>query len=129
MLDAYFRLSFMLIMAMSVAALVVFVPLLLIQHFIYKKTLDPIYFNSEHYSPYELSIFTSFPLFFIKTIGYIKAIILPNTMRRKFKSNILKPQEKPLIYLLALFTMLIIIFFGLVIINTGIVGVFIYLEK
>ncbi len=128
MIDTYFRLSFILIMAMSAIAIVVFIPLLLIQHFIHKKVLDPIYFNSKHYSDYELEIFTSFPLFLVKTIGYIKAIVFPNTMRRKFKNNILNSKDRPIVYFLALLTILILIFGSLVIINTGVVGAFIYFK-
>lgn len=111
---------------MSAAVIVGLIPLLFIQHFIYKKVLDHIYFNSKHYSAYELAIFDSFPLFLIKTIGYIKAIVFPKTMRRKFKNNILNPKEKPIIYLLALITMLIIIYCGIILINTGISAIFYY---
>lgn len=128
MLETYFRLSFILIMAMSAIAIVVFIPLLLIQHFIHKKILDPIYFNSKHYSSYELQIFTSFPLLLVKTIGYIKAIVFPNTMRRKFKNNILNSKDRPTVYFLALLTILILIFGSLVIINTGVVGALIYFK-
>jgi len=128
MLDTYFKLSFILIMAMSAIAIVVFIPLLLIQHFIHKKIFDPIYFNSKHYSSYELQIFTSFPLFLVKTIGYIKAIVFPNTMRRKFKNNILNSKDRPIVYFLALLTILILIFGSLVIINTGVVGALIYFK-
>jgi len=116
-------------MIMSVIGIVGFIPLLLIQHFIHKKIFDPIYFNSNHYSDYELGIFNSFPLLLIKTIGYIKAIIFPSTMRRKFKENILKPRENPVVYLLALITILILIFSAIVIMNTGIAGALIYFNK
>ena len=110
---------------MSVS-LVIIIPLLLIQHFIYKRILDPTYFNSKYYSAYELAIFGSFPLFLIKTIGYIKAIVFPKTMRRKFKNNILKPKENPVVFLLAWATMLIIICCALILINTGIMAIVYY---
>lgn len=115
-------------MAISAIAIVVFIPLLLIQHFIHKKIFDPTYFNSKHYSAYELQIFTSFPLLLIKTIGYIKAIVFPNTIRRKFKNNILNSKDRPIVYFLALLTMLILIFGSMVIINTGVVGTLIYFK-
>lgn len=113
-------------MAMSIIAIVGFIPLLLVQHFIHKKTLDPIYFNNEYYSDYELEIFTSFPLLLIKTLGYIKAIVFPKTMRRKFKNNILIPKENPITYLLAWITMLFLIIGGLIMINTGFMAYFHY---
>ena len=129
MLDLYYKLSFILIMSMSVAIIVAFIPLLFIQHFIHKKIFDPIYFNSNHYSAYELGIFISFPLFLVKTLSYIKAIVFPNTMRRKFKDNILIPKERPVVYSLALFSILILVFSALVLVNTGVVGVLIYVNN
>lgn len=128
MIDTYIKLSFILLMVISVIGIVGLIPLLLIQYFIHKKVLDPIYFNSKHYSPYELSIFTSFPLLLIKTLGYIKAIVFPNTMRRKFKNNILIPKENPITYLLAWLTMIILICGALIIINTGISAYFHYIN-
>ncbi len=116
-------------MAMSAIGVAGFLPLLIIQYFIYKKIFDPIYYNSKHYTAYELSIFNSFPLYFIKTIGYIKAIVFPGTMRRKFQKNILIPKDMPVIYTLACTTILILIFAAAVLINTGIVAVFIYVNK
>lgn len=105
---------------MSVIGIVGLIPLLLIQHFLHKAKLDPIYFNSKHYSNYELEIFTSFPLLLVKTIGYIKAVVFPNTMRRKFNENIIKPRDEPLIFLLAWTTMIILILCGIILINTAI---------
>lgn len=126
MLDTYFKLSFILLMAMSFAGIICLIPLLFIQHLVYKKVLDPTYFNKKHYSDYEIAIFDSFPLFLIKTLGYIKAIVFPKTMRRKFENDILNPKDNPVIYVLAWITMLIIIFGGLVLINTGVVAIFYY---
>lgn len=113
-------------MAMSIIAIVGFIPLLLIQHFIHKKILDPIFFNSKHYSSYELEIFTSFPLLLVKTIGYIKAIVFPSTMRRKFESNILIPKNHPTTFVLAWVTMIFLILGGLIIINTAFMAYFHY---
>lgn len=113
-------------MGMSVVAIIGFIPLLLIQHFIHKKTLDPIYFNKEHYSDYELEIFTSFPLLLVKTLGYVKAIVFPKTMRRKFDNNILVPKKNPITYLLAWVTMMFLIAAGVIIINTGFMAYFHY---
>lgn len=116
-------------MAISIVGIVGFLPLLIIQHFIHKKILDPLYFNAKHYSEYELSIFSSFPLFLIKTLGYIKAIVFPNSMRRKFKNNILNPKENPITYVLAWITMLILIIGFLILINTGISAFFHYTKN
>ena len=129
MLESYYQISFILIMAMSAIGIAGFLPLLFIQHLIYKKIFDPIYFNQNYYTAYELSIFNSFPLYLIKTIGYIKAIVFPGTMRRKFKNNILTPKDMPVIYALAWITILILIFAATVLINTGIVAIFIVINK
>lgn len=113
-------------MAMSIVGIVGFLPLLVIQHFIHKKILDPVYFNSKHYTEYELNIFSSFPLLFIKTLGYIKAIVFPDTMRKKFKTNVLKPTDNPITYFLAWLTMFILILGFLILINTAISAIFHY---
>ncbi|MCK4865617.1 MAG: hypothetical protein KAT06_09310 [Gammaproteobacteria bacterium] len=126
MIEEYIKLSFLFFMGMSIVAIIGFIPLLLIQHFIHKKILDPIYFNSKYYSDYELNIFNSFPLLLVKTIGYIKAIVSPNTMQRKFEKNILTPKENPITYILAWLTMIIIICGGLMLINTAIMAYFHY---
>ena len=126
MIDTYIKISFILLMAISVIGIVGFIPLFLIQHFIHKKILDPVYFNNKHYSEYELSIFTTFPLLLIKTLGYIKAIVFPKLMRKKFKTNILNPKDNPMTYLLAWLTMLILIVGFLIFINTGISAYFHY---
>ncbi|MFK5913446.1 MAG: hypothetical protein QM484_03655 [Woeseiaceae bacterium] len=126
MLDDYLQLSFILLMAMSIIAVVGFIPLLLIQHFIHKKILDPIFFNSKHYSSYQLEVFTSFPLLLVKTIGYIKAIVFPSTMRRKFESNILVPKNHPATFVLAWVTMLFLIAGSLIMINSGFMAYFHY---
>ena len=129
MLDTYHRMSFILIMAMSVVGIIGFIPLLFIQHIIYKRIFDPIYFNTKHYSAYELEIFKTFPLFFVKTIGYIKAIVFPNTMRRKFKESILKPGDNPIVYTLALITIIILIISAIIILNTVVAGVLLYFNE
>lgn len=47
-------------------------------------------------------------------------------MRRKFQTDILQASEHPVIYTLALITIMILIISALVILNTGIVGILIY---
>ena len=126
MLESYIKLSFILLIAMSIFGIIGLLPLLLIQHFMHKKTLDPVYFNSNYYSAYELQIFTTFPLLLIKTLGYIKAIVFPQTMRRKFKSNIINSKEKPFIFLLAWLTMIILIICAMILVNTAISAAFHY---
>jgi len=126
MIDSYIKISFVFLMAISIIGIVGFIPLLVIQYFIHKKILDPVYFNNKHYSEYELSIFSSFPLFLIKTLGYIKAIVFPKLMRKKFKTNILNPKENPITYLLALITMLVLIVGFFILINTAISAYFHY---
>jgi len=126
MIDSYIKISFILLMAISILAIVGFIPLLLIQHFIHKKVLDPFYFNNKYYSSYELEIFSAFPLLLIKTLGYIKAIAFPNTMRRKFKKNIINARENPVIFFLAWLTMIFIICGSIILINTVISAFFHY---
>jgi len=126
MLDNYIFISTILFIGMGVALFAVLFPLLLILHFIYKNKLDPLYFNEEHFSTYELSIYNSFPLLLIKVIAYIRAITLPGTMRKRFEQNILQPKENPATYVLSLISIFIIAYCALVLINTVIMGIFFY---
>ena len=126
MLETYMRLSFILMAIMSVSVIVGLIPLLIIQTFIYKKIFDSTYFNGNHFSINELAMFNSFPLYFIKTLAYVRAIVLPKTMSKRFKSKILKPKEKPLIYFLAWVTIFILIFGSVAIINFFLVGGLMY---
>ena len=126
MIEFYIKLSFILLLGMSIFGILGLIPLLLLQHLLHKNTLDPTYFNDKYYSPYELEIFTTFPLFLLKTLGYIKAITFPNTMRLKFQKDILDSNKHPIIFLTAWFTMLIIIFCGFILINTLIMAIVFY---
>jgi len=92
--------------------------LLLVQYYIHKKVLDPTYYNTNHFTAGELVIFSSGFFFYLyKTLAYVRAIALPKTMRIRFEENILAFKDHPVIYLLACFTMLLIAYGGLVIIN------------
>ena len=126
MLETYMRLSFILFAIMSASVIVGLIPLLFIQTFIYKRIFDSTYFNNNHFSLNELAMFNSFPLHFIKTLAYVRAIVLPKTMKKRFKTKILNQKERPFIYFIAWITMLIIIYGGVVIINLFVVGGFMY---
>lgn len=126
MLETYMRLSFILLAIMSVSVIVGLIPLLFIQTYIYKKIFDSTYFNNNHFSLNELAMFNSFPLYFIKTLAYVRAIVLPKTMIKRFENRIVNPKEKPFVYSFALLTIIIIIYGSLAIINIGVVGVFMY---
>ncbi|VAW52673.1 hypothetical protein MNBD_GAMMA07-2780 [hydrothermal vent metagenome] len=112
-------------------SLVITVPLttilMFLQYYIHKKILDPTYYNTDHFSAGELVVFTTGYIFYlVKTLIYVRAITLPKTMRIRFKENILMFKDRPTIYLLAWFTLLLIAYGGLIIINifiaAGILG-------
>lgn len=126
MLETYMRLSFVLFSVMAASVVVGLIPLLFIQTFIYKRIFDSTYFNNNHFSLAEIAMFNSFPLHFIKTLAYIRAIVFPKTMRKRFYVNILKAKDHPAIYFLALTTMFIIIYGAVVIINFFVVGGLMY---
>jgi len=126
MLDIYFQITFILIMSMAVIVFLGLLPLLIIQTQIFKKTLDPIYFNSNYFNEYELNIFDSFPLIFMKTLAYVRAIIFPQTMRKRFTLNILNRKDYPFLYLLALLTIIILIICTVILINTAISAAIFY---
>jgi len=129
MIDKYIIISTVLFLGMGGAIFIVLFPLLLVQHFIYKKTLDPTYFNNNYFSLHELAIYNSFPLFLIKTIAYIRAIVFPKTMQKIFESKIIIPKENKVIYFIAWASMLIIIYCGIVLINTVIMAILFYSNK
>jgi len=92
--------------------------LLLVQYYIHKKILDPTYYNADHFSVGELVILTTGFIFYIhKTLIYVRAIALPKTMRIRFKKDIMTFKDHPIVYLLACFTMLLIILGALSVIN------------
>lgn len=126
MLEAYMRLSFILIAIMSATVIIGLIPLLFIQTYIYKKIFDSTYFNNKHFSLNELAMFSSFPLYFIKTLAYVRAIVLPKTMHKRFDKNILDRKEKPVVYILAVLTLVILIYGSLALINLFIVGGLMY---
>ena len=113
-------------MGMSIVIFIGFIPLLIIQSYIYKKILDPIYLNSNHFSLYEVSVFGSFPLSLVKTLAYIRAIIFPSTMLKRFNTKILNSKDKPFIYFFALLTMLILIVCFIILLNTFVMGILFY---
>ncbi len=92
--------------------------LLLVQYYIHKKILDPMHYNTEHFSENELVIFKSgFIFYLVKSLVYVRAIALPKTMRIRFKKDILTFNDHPFVYLLACFTILLIGIGGLGIFN------------
>ncbi len=126
MLDSYIIISTYLFIGMGIGIFGVFLPLLFILHFSFKNHLDAVYFNENHFSLYELSIFKSFPLTYIKIITYIRAIVLPNTMRKRFKENILIYREHPVIYILSFISIIILSYSALVLINTVVLAIVYY---
>jgi len=118
MIDVYLEYSFILILAMSGASLLLLLPLIIIQNFVHRKYLDPIYFNTEHFNEYELMSFTSLPLSALKVLAYARAIVFPGTMKKRFPSKILSPSKNPAIYALALITIVLLIFCSAVLVNT-----------
>jgi len=118
MFELYMDVTAISLIIMAVIAIPVLIPLLLIQHYIYKKIFDFKYFNNMHFSEGELVIFTSGWIFYIsKATLYIRAIVFPKTMRVRFKENILIFKDHPVVYLLACFTMLLIVLGALGVIN------------
>lgn len=129
MLDQYVLISTILFIGMGTTLFAVLLPLMIIQHFVFKNFLDPKYFNKNHFNQYELGIFNSFPLLFMKILVYVRSIIFPKTMTNRFKNRILNPKENPMIYFLSLITMLIIIYSAFVLINTSGMAIFFYAYK
>lgn len=117
MFELYEDISVILSIALGVTVPLTVV-LLLIQYYMHKKIFDPAYYNAEYFSEGELVVFSAGFVFYLsKTTLYIRAITLPNTMRIRFKENILTFKQRPFIYVLAWVTLLLIAYGGLAIIN------------
>jgi len=127
MLDSYINFSTYLFIGMGIGIFCILIPLLFVLHFAFKKHLDSAYFNENHFSLYELSIYKSFPLVYIKVLAYIRAIVLPETMRKRFKDNILVKKDHPMIYSLSFISILILAYSTIVLVNTFIFSVIYYI--
>ena len=53
-------------------------------HFILPKKFDDIWFNDKFFSSNELTLYSSYPLSLVRTIGYASAICLPFMMKKRF---------------------------------------------
>lgn len=112
---------------MGIGIFCILIPLLFVLHFPFKKYLDPIYFNENHFSLYELLTYKSFPLVYIKVLTYIRAIVLPITMRKRFNDNILARKDHPVVYALSLISIITLAYSTLVLANTLFFSVIYYI--
>ena len=127
MLDSYINFSTYLFISMGIGIFCILIPLLFVLYFNFKKHLDPIYFNENHFSMYELLIYKSFPLSYIKVLTYIRAIVLPKTMRKRFKDNIFARKDHPVAYTLSFISIIILAYSTIVLVNTFVFSVMYYL--
>jgi len=127
MLDSYINFSTYLFIGMGIGIFCILIPLLFVLHFSFKKLLDSIYFNENHFSLYELSIYKSFPLVYIKVLAYTRAIVLPGTMRKRFKNNILIRKDHPVIYTLSFISIIILAYSTIALVNTFIFSIIYYI--
>lgn len=90
MFQLYLDVSTILAIIMCAIAILILPLITFIQYYIHKKLLDPKYFNINYFSEEELAIFATISVFSIsKPLVYVRAIILPSTMRKRFYNPIL----------------------------------------
>ena len=102
--------------------LIGFVTLILfVQYFTLTKKLDRKYFNEKYYSVYELNTLNSFPLCVLKILVYQRAIVLPGTMKKRFKNSELRQEVGRFDVLLSTASFVALFVFILIFINAIVV--------
>ncbi len=118
MFETYINVTAVISIIMAGIGILIVPSLLLIQYYIHRKILDPTYYNTNHFSEGELAFYAAGWIFHLsKSILYVRAIVLPKTMRIRFKEDILTFKEHPFVYSLAFFTILLIAYDIIALIN------------
>lgn len=127
MIESYIKISFLLMIVGNSIGVIAFLLLLFIQQYMFHKKLDPILFNETNFNQYELSIFSSLPLSLIKTIAYQRAIVFPNTMRKRFNNLNLREMVNSLDIVISTLCLSVLLICGIVVINMFIAGAMNYI--
>lgn len=103
--------------------------LIIIQSLRLNKKLDPYLFNSKNFNELELTIYNQFPLVTWKVLAYVRAIVFPKTMIKRFGSFDVKYHVTKLDIFTAYLTILAIAIFIITIINAITSVIMLYLSN
>jgi len=93
------------------------IALIIIQSSRLKKRLDHLLFNSNHFNELELVAYNQFPLVMWKVLAYVRAIVFPKSMRKRFGDVDITSHVSTIDIFLAYLTIIIITLFILTFIN------------
>lgn len=91
----------------------VFVIIALIVHFRFPAAIERELFNERHFTRYELETFSSFPMSVLKTLAFIRGVVAPSTIRKRFGNYDFRAQISTTFYILCV-TYIVLLFVGAV---------------
>jgi len=94
-----------------------------------RKKLDHLLFNSSNFNELELAAYNQFPLVMWKVLAYVRAIVFPKSMRRRFGDLDITSHVSTIDIFLAYLTIIIITLFILTFINAISSVIFLYFSN
>jgi len=102
--------------------------LVVLQTWTLSRRLDKYLFNENYFTLEEMSIFSNFPLSLLKTLGYIRLITFPNSLRKRFGTATARGRINLFDMFLSHLTIALMIVNTFIIINLIIAGVVNYIR-
>jgi len=109
--------AFLLLMTAGPLMLLALIVLIAIQSYRFKRKLDHLLFNSNHFNDRELATYNEFPSVIWKVLAYVRAIVFPKTMIKRFGDLFVPDHVSTLDKFLANLTIFISTFFIIILIN------------
>jgi len=103
--------------------------LIIVQSTRLNKKLDHLLFNPNHFNELELATYNQFPLIIWKVLAYVRAIVFPKTMSKRFGDIIVPNHVSTLDKLLAYLTIIIIALFIVTLLNAVTSVILLYLSN
>jgi len=125
-LDEYATISGFFFIIYGTYLFVLMVALLLLQLWTLSCRLDKYLFNENYFTPQEMIMFSSFPLSLLKTLGYIRLITFPNSLRKRFGNASARDKISVFDLFLSHLTIAILAVSAILILNVLIAGVSVY---
>jgi len=107
---------------------ILMIVLVVVQNWTLSRRLDKYLFNENYFTPQEMVMFSSFPLSLLKTLGYIRLITFPNSLRKRFGSTSVRDKINGLDLFLSHFTMILLAVNLLIGLNLFIAGIVNYIS-
>ena len=105
------------------------ITLIIIQNIRLSKKLDSHLFNAKNFNELELAAYNQFPLVTWKVLAYVRAIVFPKTMIKRFGNFIVADHVSKLDLFIAYITVLVITLFIVTILNAITSFIILYLSN